>query len=115
MKKLLSLVLALCMLATVCSVAAAEDKPYAGETLTLLCDAQPIEDMNEAERQELPQVDMDNNDWGLHMEYGSKTLSHHQKTIHKDDHRQQTIRFCDSDRETAEAEAQRDNHEPTEP
>ena len=36
MKKLLSLVLALCMLATVCSVAAAEEKPYAGETLTLL-------------------------------------------------------------------------------
>lgn len=84
------------------------------ETLTLLCDAQLLEDMNEADRQELPQVDMSNNEWGLHMEYGSKTVSRHEKTIHKYD-RLPTIRFCDSDRDTAEAEAQRDNPEPTEP
>lgn len=84
------------------------------ETLTLLCDAQLLEDMNEAERQELPQVDMDNNDWGIHMEYGSKTVSRHEKTIHKYD-QQPTIRFTDSDRDTAEAEARRDNPEPTEP
>ena len=81
------------------------------ETLTLLCDAQLMEDLREADRQEYPQVDMEHNDLGQRMAYGNKTISHHAKTVHAADAKQpkqQTIVFDDMDREAASAEATRE-------
>lgn len=75
------------------------------ETLTIMCDAQHVLNMSEADRQELPQVG-NFHDFGKVIEYGQKTRQYKHRTPDSLDNSQQRIIFDDYDREQAGLEAQ---------
>lgn len=74
------------------------------ETLTIMCDAQLIENLNEADRQELPAVG-NYHDYGRAIEYGRKAKSYKHRTPDSLANSQMKIQFDDYDRDTAQAEA----------
>lgn len=74
------------------------------ETLTMLCDAQTIVNLEEQDRLELPGYG-DYHEHGKRVEYGKRTKRIHHKTP-DDIAQQQTIIFDDIDRETAQAEVE---------
>lgn len=77
------------------------------ETLTLMCDAQLIQFLNDLNDDELPKVG-DFHDFGKAIEYGKKHKRiHHRTPDSLANSKQQTIQFDDIDRDTATNEAQK--------
>jgi hypothetical protein len=75
------------------------------ETLTMMCDAQLIDHLNQMDRDELPQVG-NFNDFGKAIEYGKKHKRKPHRTPDSVANSQQKIIFDDFDRDTAHAEVQ---------
>ena len=73
------------------------------EALVRMVDAQAIMDLNEADREELPQVG-DFHDYGKVIEYGAKTRRKRHRTPDSLANSQQRIQFDDFDREQADYE-----------
>jgi len=78
------------------------------ETLTLLCDSQQMENLNNSDKDELPGYG-NFHDYGKPIEYGQRTKRKKHRTPDGEAMRQQRIVFTDEDREAAEAEVKRDN------
>ena len=77
------------------------------ETLTMMCDAQLIDHLNQMDADELPQVG-NFHDFGRAIEYGKKHKRKPHRTPDSLANSQQRIRFDDNDRETADCEATED-------
>jgi hypothetical protein len=77
------------------------------ETLTTMCDAQLMDELDKEFQDELPQVG-NFSDFGKAIEYGKKTKAKHHRTPDGEAMRQQRIRFTDEDREAARKEAEDD-------
>jgi hypothetical protein len=74
------------------------------ETLTMLCDAKTIEDLNEQDRLELPGYG-EYHDFGKRIEYEKKYKRKPHRTPDSVANSQQTIQWTDNDREVADYEA----------
>ena len=74
------------------------------ETLTMLCDAQTILNLEEIDKMELPGYD-NHHDFGRAIEYGQKHKRVPRRTVDSLANSQQTIHFDDDDRQTADDEA----------
>ena len=74
------------------------------ETLTLMCDAQIIDHLNQMDADEMPQVG-DFHDFGKQIQYGRKTKRKPHRTPDSVANSQQRIVFDDYDREVADYEA----------
>jgi hypothetical protein len=75
------------------------------ETLTLLCDARKIEQLNEAFSEEMPQIGV-HSDFGRAIEYANKYQRHKHRTPDSlANSKQQRIIFEDDDRQQADNEA----------
>lgn len=75
------------------------------ETLTLMCDAQLREKLNEMDAQEMPGLG-DFHDFGKQIQYGRKTKRKPHRTPDSVANSQQRIQFTDEDREIADMEVQ---------
>ena len=73
------------------------------ETLTMMCDAQLIDHLNQMDADELPQVG-NFHDFGRAIEYGKKHKRKPHRTPDSLANSQQRICFDDNDRETADRE-----------
>lgn len=78
------------------------------ETLTILCDSKVIDILDQMDAEEMPGVGVFH-DFGKAIEYGNKQKSYRHRTPDSlANSQQQTIRFDDNDRETADCEATED-------
>lgn len=73
------------------------------ETLTLLCDAQQVESLTSSDKDELPGYG-NYHDYGKQIEYGKRTKRKKHRTPDSLANSQQTIRFTEEDRQTAQDE-----------
>lgn len=80
------------------------------DVLLTMIDAQTVMQLNGELQDELPQAG-DRADNGKAYAYGKKTKSKHRRTVDSLANSQQRIQFTDEDREQAEAEARRGNHD----
>ena len=80
------------------------------DVLLTMIDAQTVMQLNGELQDELPQAG-DRADNGKTYAYGKKTKSKHRRTVDSLANSQQRIHFTDEDREQAEAEARRGNHD----
>jgi len=80
------------------------------ETLTILCDAQQIVNLEDADKAELPGYG-DRHDYGRAIQYGQKYRRARHRTPDSLANSQQIINFGEEDREAADAEAGVDNKE----
>lgn len=78
------------------------------ETLTTLCDAQKLVELDNSLRDELPQMG-NFSDFGKAIEWGQRTKQKKHRTPDSLANSQQRIQFGVEDREQAEAEVKRDN------
>lgn len=81
------------------------DSQSVRETLTVMCDAQSIANIEEQDRNELPGYG-DRHDFGKRIQYGLKHIQHKHRTPDSLANSQQRIHFDDFDRETAQEEVQ---------
>ena len=79
------------------------------ETLTIMCDAQTIVNLEESDRQELPGFD-NHHDFGRRIEYGNKYKRIRRRTPDSLANSQQKIIFDDFDRDIANDEADGGEH-----
>lgn len=84
------------------------------ETLTVLCDAQKLVNLENSLQEELPQMG-NFSDFGKAIEWGQRTKQTKRRTPDSEANRQQRIHFTDEDRETAEQEVKRDSSNNEEP
>ena len=75
------------------------------ETLTMMCDAQLIDHLNEMDAEELPGLGQ-HHDYGKAIEYGKKFKRKPHRTPDSLANSQQRIVFDDFDRDAAQAEVQ---------
>ena len=80
------------------------------DVLLTMIDAQTVMQLNGELQDELPQAG-DRADNGKAYAYGKKTKSKHRRTVDSLANSQQRIQFTEEDREQAEAEARRGNHD----
>lgn len=73
------------------------------ETLTLLCDSQQVENLNNSDKAELPGYG-NYHDYGKPIEYGQRTKRKKHRTPDSLANSQQPIRFTDEDKQTAQDE-----------
>jgi hypothetical protein len=80
------------------------------ETLTAMCDAQLMAELDKEFQDELPQVG-NFTDFGRAIEYGKKTKAKQRRTPDGEAQRQLRIKFYDCDKETADEEAKRNDND----